>query len=700
MKQIHPPSPQCVVVLVLASIVLSITSCTGPVGAGDPASGKKTTIVFQFRDARHRQIAPQDCAITSYTVSAEGPENRAIQQETTSASLELELVPGSWSFTIQGYSSNQVLLARGSLACTLAPGERRINPVSLSALEGQGSLNLTWTIAGDLSGDCTVRGTLSNLAQPETVIPFSVLAGDRSLLLQNLAAGSYRLEASLFQVDERLCGIADSVLILANQISSGDLLFAPPTASFTLGFTSPDFTGAPVRLVPSVRHVGPQIPARFSAMHTGSAGLPGAAVPVPVPGDWYREGEPLAWDVASFSVCKDQVGTFRIDWIGATGGLAEQSATAQLSCVSGAALGPFLWAERLDAADFPSGTVPGLSDCRDLALSPSGAYLLAAGKTKTALTLFCLDGPGTILPMVSQENLQALGLGSPDHILNLENEYSWLVASETGGTIASFQYVPDNQQLTPVSLISDNQLKGLSSIIYQGTAQRVLVSVPDLNALYQIPLQGDKLGAPSPFADRSTPGLQDWSRPASMALNPEQAILAVGSLGDDGLYLFDIHSSETPVLIQHIPQEDFSTLGSFSDPIALTFSGDGQDLYILTYYGKTLFRLGYDTQNAVFVPRSGLRSGYNGVTGFDYPKRLALSSDNTWIAISGSGTTDGLSLVSVEADGNLLYRSTLRQGIDPGAIKKPVPVLFSPDSQTLFVGSREASSLLLYDAGL
>jgi hypothetical protein len=149
-----------------------------------------------------------------------------------------------------------------------------------------------------------------------------------------------------------------------------------------------------------------------------------------------------------------------------------------------------------------------------------------------------------------------------------------------------------------------------------------------------------------------------------------------------------------------LPKEAFSAFGSFSDPICLAFSAEGQDLYALTYYGRTLFRLRADPQTGAFAPIGGIHSGYNGASGFDYPKRMALAPNNAWIAITGSGSNDGLTLISLQGNGALTYTATLRNGLDKGALGKPVPVLFSADSRLLLAGSSEETSLVLYYSGL
>ena len=690
--------PYLFTIALFLPIILFVT-CKAPVTSDDDAQSTRSTVVLQFRSAQSRLMSPQDILMSRYTVYAAGPEGRSLAQTTYQASLELDLVPGTWTFTIEGCNTAGAVLARGSLVCTLEAGERRVNPVHLYPLEGLGSLSVTWTIAGELSGNLEVRGTLHSAALSTQDRPFTAPALDKTLTLSNLSAGAYELEIALWQDDGRLCGIRDSVLILANQTSLGTIAFTPPSASLSMQMTIPDFIGTPVALLPTRRRVAPGIGARFTALKSPT-GTPEESANQEAPGAWYLEGQPLAHTVSSVQKAISEEGTYRLDWIGDSGGIAQQSATAQLAVQTGTALGPFGCAEILRAEDLPTGTAKGLSDCRDLARSPSSTYLLAAGKTTATLTLFSMTGPGTIGPVASFNTAAIANLGSPSRIINLEDENSWLVLFDASGSATLINFDPAVQRLIVAGYQSSPSLVGLSAAVYQADLVRCIVAVPDQQTLFALSVSGGILSAPIPIASQGQGGLEAFSRPASLAYDRVTHRLAVGTLGDDGLYFFNAASADDLTLLAALPKEAFSAFGSFYDPICLAFSAEGQDLYALTYYGRTLFRLRADPQTGAFAPIGGIRSGYNGASGFDYPKRMALAPNNAWVAITGSGSNDGLTLISLQGNGALTYTATLCNGLDKGALGKPVPVLFSADSRLLLAGLSEETSLVLYYSGL
>uniref|UniRef100_A0A7C3HVY8 Uncharacterized protein n=1 Tax=Gracilinema caldarium TaxID=215591 RepID=A0A7C3HVY8_9SPIR len=678
--------------------IILFGACKVPVTDADDPAIYQSTLVLQFRSAQSRLMGPQDILITRYSLSAAGPEGRSLEKTTDKTSLELDLVPGTWTFTIEGSNQAGAVLARGALVCTLGAGERRVNPVNLYPQEGLGSLALTWTIAGELTGNLEVRGILHSAEDSIQDQSFTVPAQDKALTISNLSAGAYELEIALWQDDGRLCGIRDSVLILANQMSLGTIAFTPLSASLSMQMTIPDFTGTPVALLPARRRVAPGIGARFIAILSPSGPSIGSSYQE-VSGAWYLEGQSMDHSASSVQAAQNKPGTYRLDWIGDTGGVAKQSATAQLVVKTGAALGPFGWAETLTAEDLPTGTGNGLSDCRDLARSPSGAYVLAAGKTKSTLSLLTMTGPGTIQPIASLNTSAVANLGSPSRIINMEDENTWLVLFDASGSAALINFDPVLQQLKVTSYISSPNLVGLCAAVYQADLGRCILAVPDQQTLFALSVSGGTLSAPTLIACQGQGGLEFFSKPASLAYDRLSHRLAVGTLGDDGLYFFNAASADSLPLLALLPKETFSAFGSFSDPIGLAFSSDGQDLYALTYYGKTLFRLRANSQTGIFEPIAGIRSGYNGASGFDYPKRMALAPNNAWIAITGSGSNDGLTLIAVQNDGILRYEGTLRRTFDEGAIGKPVPVLFSADSRLLVTGSSEEASLVMYYSG-
>jgi DNA-binding beta-propeller fold protein YncE len=190
--------------------------------------------------------------------------------------------------------------------------------------------------------------------------------------------------------------------------------------------------------------------------------------------------------------------------------------------------------------------------------------------------------------------------------------------------------------------------------------------------------------------------LATFSRPGSLALDAASGTLAVGTLGDDALYFFQVAPSGDPEFAYSVPKEAFAGLASLSDPVALAFGPGGTSLYVLSYYGKALIRLDRNAESGRYVPAWAAKSGSLGISGFDYPKRMAISPDGAFLAVSGSGSADGLTLFDIRSPGNPMYRGTVRVGDGEGGVRKPYAVAFDAAGTALAVGSSEEKKLVFF----
>ena len=172
-----------------------------------------------------RTALPADNMITTMYIKGTGPQGMTIEKTSTLSTVSLELSPGTWSFQAEGRSANGLTLAAGALTVQVKSGERLQANLALLPLSGAGRLNISWTIQGDLGPEAIVQ---YNLRGPQDYNnSFTASATASRIDPIELSAGSYMLSAKISANGIDLCGLAESILILANQETTLYLSFAP-----------------------------------------------------------------------------------------------------------------------------------------------------------------------------------------------------------------------------------------------------------------------------------------------------------------------------------------------------------------------------------------------------------------------------------------------------------------------------------------
>ena len=692
--------------LLLAGLFLA---CAQPTTGNNPA---KASLELSVLAPRSRAALPEDCAILSYALKGTGPSGATLDRKETEPSIALDLVPGDWEITVEGLSAQGTALAKGALKASLGPGERRTATLVLYPLTGTGTLSLLWSTTGISSTGLRVKGSLiPGAALADSPIPIAIdfPAVQGSAQLAGLTAGAYRLEIVLAEGEDVLCGLAESILIVAGMETTAELGFSPPDGRLVSLLTVPDFTGSFLSIVPAVRRVAPGIQARYwtSPQHSG--------------GTWYGDGAVLGVQGESAVLTRGSPGTARLDWIGDTGGIAETSATAVLTVGDPTGLGPYAWVESIVRADHAADSpARALDDCRDLVFTNQGDAILGAGKIKSVLGLFSYAGPGTIAPLSDLDEVDDQRLGTPGKVKTLGSGSQFLALSEPQGRVSLIDFDKNSARMEISESLEAAELIGAGTWDLTPQADIIYIPVPGSNSIYRIglgetqpgepqlgegpaaPSAGEvHLGEPQLCADAGVPGLELFSKPVCLAVRPDGAILVVGTTGDDALYFFSIAGEAEPgqrgelSLIERIPKETISPFASLSDPVSLGFSSDGESLYVVSYYGKAIIRLDRSQATGLYRPAAALKSGVGGARGFDYPKKIALSPDGAYAALAATGTNDGLSLFDLRSAGSLAYLGTLPSSGGDGTIFKPVSLAFSPDSRTLIAASMEEDKLVV-----
>ena len=667
----------------LFAAVFSLAACRQEAPSPSPATFSPATLTLGFgsHHGSAKSFAPEAIAVSSINIEGAGPGGaRASASSADFSPVRLELAPGSWVITAKGMNSNGVEVASGFLELDLEPSQLLARDMFLAPVAGDGSVSLSWTLTGSVSGVLSVEGALTSSSGTVLPIasPFSPVGGG-PLRFEGLLNGSWTLEIRLLRDGAAVCGLADGVLVAAGMETQLSVSFRPPEAALSLGFVLPDYAALALQIEPGVRRVSPGTVQRFRTQAPGSL-------------SWYVEGTTVG-DSGNELVYTPGIGigpgVRRVDCV-LGGSSLPRSGSAEARMCAGQGLGRVTWGELVCKAEGSAASQAAkraLGDCRDLAWSADGSFLAAVGKETNALSVLEAPAPGTVFALASLGGTAAPGFVSPSILRHLPGQ-SLLAFSDSQGSACSFAHGPIGC-LYLTSTLTDACLAGARDAVVPADASCAYVAASGTDAVAVVTLGpfGDILAAGVAAAMRSG-GMATFSRPYCLALSPDGSLLAVGTAGDDAIYFLDRDASTNALSFRsRVDKTAFPAEGPLSDPCSLAFSPDASSLFVLSYYGKAVIRLDRNPASGLFVPATSRKSGLGGVQGFAYPKRLCLSPDGTLLAVIGSGTGDGLALFGVGPADQFGFLGSILPSEGSAVPNKPLAIAFSPNGSVLAIAS-------------
>lgn len=651
--------------------------------AATTLSSNEALVSLSF-GAASRAFAPVSAAVASYSVTASGPDGRVLTASSTTASQTLRLVPGSWSIAVEGLASDGRRLVSGSISLELAPGDKQNATIVLLPEGGPGNIALSWSTLGSPGGTILLKGELRSATE---VLPFEASGSSGSLAIQGISSGTWGLSLEMANEAGKLAGLADSVLVVAGCETAVTVVFEPPNGTVTLSLVSPSFVAKSLALVPPLRRaaVGKEV---LFALPAGVG-----------PGTWFSEGVQVGSDTGYLGLAARAEGSTRVDWVSTTAFTAS-SATGRLFASPPVAFGLFAWRETIHRADFPGAvSVKGLDGCRDLTFAPDGSALLLAGKDGNAIGDFSLAGGPSPLPWASLGPAEASVISAPLFVAAVPGSSSFLSLSTGSGALLPLSRSAD-LNLVPGSPMILSEFQTATALKLNSNGSGAYIASEGGNSIIRVDCA---LGLP--LAARTVlrggdPGFETLSRPTALSLSPDGSTLVVGSSGDDSLWFCAIDPASGALNLQAcLTKAALSAVASLSDPVDLVFSPDGQSLFVLSYYGKSVIRLDRDA-GGTWTVSAAAKSGTAPILGFDYPKRLALSPDGSILVVSGGGASDGLAAFGVGSLGQLQWLGSLLPDGTEGHPVKPGALAFSPDGASLAVACPDSDSLYLFTRSL
>ncbi len=222
--------------LLALGVSLVISGCMPPMGPLSTSSNEGS-VVLSFLDARSRTINPTiGLDIATYDITFTCPDQTDVHLYGFSGSTTqpVPLKPGTWTVAASAKNARGNIIGVGSSPVSVTAGHTSTASITILSLSGTGSLTLTAdTGALDLSSPSLTGSLIAGGTGRTILVSFPVINGQESAIYSNdsVAAGSYLLQLALKDGTQTLASYVDTVLVVANFPTIGNLSCRPKNGS-------------------------------------------------------------------------------------------------------------------------------------------------------------------------------------------------------------------------------------------------------------------------------------------------------------------------------------------------------------------------------------------------------------------------------------------------------------------------------------
>ncbi len=296
-----------------SAFLLFLLTCNNPVAfrPKQEPSGESGSLIISINSDGSKALVPDlDMNPAGYTISGNGPNGSSFSESTATSPLVIPgLDFGDWTVTVDALNAAGTIIGRGQGAATVRVGQTQALNITVTPLDGYGTLDLTvlWTPA-----DTENPSVEAQLVPPSGSIIdliFSITApGTATYSNSTIPTGYYTLVLQLKDSGLLVMGAVDMVRIVKDQITSGQFEFYEingPGGNITINIT-PELND------PITVTMGGQV----AEIYLGETMTITASVP-PEVGNvvyaWYINGESRATG-PSYTLGSDlTVGIYRLD---------------------------------------------------------------------------------------------------------------------------------------------------------------------------------------------------------------------------------------------------------------------------------------------------------------------------------------------------------------------------------------------------
>lgn len=219
---------QLVGVMTVALLLTTLLSCSFLAPQLSPPTSKNATLVLSIGGNTARTLLPAiDMTIASYQINGTGPNGQTFSQSTTQASYEVSgLVAGVWNVTVAALNASGQNIGIGSGSATLSVGTPTSLAITVTPIQGNGTVSLTTTWPAT---EVALPSLVASLLPPAgTAIPvnYTISSGSATATNSAVPSGYYTLSQTLLDNGVLVMGAVEVVRVVAGQTTSGTFDFS------------------------------------------------------------------------------------------------------------------------------------------------------------------------------------------------------------------------------------------------------------------------------------------------------------------------------------------------------------------------------------------------------------------------------------------------------------------------------------------
>ncbi len=679
------------------AILLVLVSC--PLARDDPGFIRISLITA---DSTRTAVPSASMELGSARITGSGPAGAAFDLTVAvegsgspaASSAEIEVSPGTWIISAQGFNGDSQLVGEGSTSVYLLPGETRVAEVLILPVRGTGSIVIEVSWPQDLPSDALVRGTITALQAQEEYEPVlvSIPLGSGPSEYEGLPAGYHTLALSLVTGETTLAGSAQAVRVASGFSTSVSISFILPSAETSVSVSvrmSPPLTpsiGLPFLPYPR------SFPLRCSAIADGSGGtLPADSVFT-----WYLNGSAAGAGSSMLILTDDLPSESRLDLVASSNGAAAAgSVGVELTLFDPPALDRYLlFRSCVDGMD----GVDGLRGVRSVCVHPSGSPYAAFGYDENEISLFrCETDPlgfsfiGTLrVGFAEALNKPVSGCFSA---ASAEAGFFFYAACPGNDSIQVFSVSPDSFSAiaTVVSTEGLYSLDGVCSCAVTPNGRFLYAAASGADTIVCFTLAEGIPAFSSALAAADGPGaLMD--APTRVLAAPDGAFLYVSAQSGDSLLCLAIDQDTGELSVHTVFTDGTGGAAGLNGAEGLSVSPDGRSVYAAAYYDDCVSHFRWDPGFTAISLAAEYRDGTAGISGLDGCRDVAVSPAGTMAAAAASGSDTVVLFSRDPATGELAQTSSVGAGGERPLLDAPRNFIFNPDGSAAAVacsGSHE-----------
>lgn len=222
-------------ILAASAIVVAVISCKLPTmptapssTAASSASQKGGTLNLAISGSTSRTLLPSiDMTIASYQVKGTGPNGATFNVNTTHRNTEISgLVSGTWDVTVAAMNAAGQNIGMGSSSAAVNTTSASDLAVTVTPIQGNGTLSLTTTWPAADVGNPSITAELLPPSGSPIPLTYTIGSGTASVSDSSIPNGYYTLSQTLLDGNTVVMGAVEVVRIVAGQTTSGSFDFS------------------------------------------------------------------------------------------------------------------------------------------------------------------------------------------------------------------------------------------------------------------------------------------------------------------------------------------------------------------------------------------------------------------------------------------------------------------------------------------